>query len=210
MYQIEEVKKALVSGIDSIQFVTVDGIDSFPDVIDSGVSEMLIALKSGYEWTDIPILEDSAIYQDNEVSSAQGIAYEKLLSAFLPHALRSTRNTLSKLRFADLIVKFRDRSGNHHILGTPDEPLSIEVGFQVQQLGSSSGYPFSFKGNHTFPGLFLTLPDLPQFIIDEDGKLVYSGDLEESFSLNSDGKLVVSGDQEDRYTLDSRGRVQFS
>lgn len=210
MYQIEEINKALVSGIDSVQFVPVAGVDSFPEVIDLGVSEMLIILKSGYSWTDIPILEDSATYQDGEQSSSQGIAYEKVLTAFLPHIQRSARNTLQSLRFVDLLVKFRDKSGNHHIVGTPEEPVSVEVGSSVQQLGNSSGYQIAFKGVHTFPGLILTLPDIPQFVINSEGQLVYSEGLEESFSVNSNGELVVTGAQEGRYSLDSRGRLQFS
>lgn len=210
MSQISEISKALVSGISSVEYLLTEGINSFPDIQSLGVSEMEIDLKSGYSWQDIPILDDSGTYDDNEVPGPNGIAYEKSLIAFLPHADQTNRNTLHGLRYADLIVRFRDRSGNRHLLGTPDEPITVVVSFRVQQVGNSMGYPITFSGTHTHPTLFLTRPELPQFYINANGQLIYLGDLPESFAINSDGEIEVTGAQEDQYSLDSRGRIAFT
>jgi hypothetical protein len=209
MYTIEEVTKPLIGGISEIEFVPVNGVDSFPEIIDSGISKMDIILKSGYSWTDIPILDDSGTYEELEADSANGTTYAKRLSAYLPHDSQVNRNTLKGLRYLDLLVKYKDRNGNAMLLGTIDEPLQVKTSFAVNQLGSQKGYSFQFIGQHTISALFLTLPDLPQFAINELGQLIYQGGLAEDFAIDSDGKITVTGDQEARYSLDSRGRIVF-
>lgn len=209
MYIIQEVTKPLIGGISEIQFVPVNGVDSFPKIIDCGIAQMDIILKNGYDWTDIPILDDSGTYEELEADSANGTTYTKRLSAYLPHDLQANRNTLKGLRYLDLLVKYKDRNGNAMILGTVDEPLQLKISFAVNQLGTQKGYSFQFIGQHTFSALFLTLPDLPQFAINELGQLIYEGGLAETFAINSNGQITVTGDQEARYSLDSRGRIVF-
>jgi len=210
MYSIQEVNKALFGGILKIEIVPVEGIDSMPEIVDSTLDEFLIILKSGYSWTDIPILDNSATYEEEEIESSNGISYSKRLSSFLPHDLQVNRNTLQSLKYKDLVVKYKDRSGSSMLIGTIEEPVQLAISFRVGELGGQLGYPLQLRGQHTIPALFLTTPALPQFSINELGQLIYQGDLEESFALNSDGEITVTGAQEGRYSLDSRGRIVFA
>mgnify|MGYP000527785826 CR=1 FL=1 len=209
-YSLQETQKSMVSGVNSIQFLPVAGVLNFPDIVSQGLSEMHVELNPGYAWIDIPLLDNSGVYSEEEEETLQGVLYLKKVSCFIPHDQKANRDSLNRLTYVDLIVKYKDRSGNHMILGTPNEPLRIKIGFKVEQLGGTYGYPIHFMGKHTFPAAFLTLPDLPQFSINAEGELVYQGGLEETFILDANGELVVTGTKEARYSLDSKGRVVYS
>ncbi len=201
--------KALVGGINSLQCIPILGIDSFPAVNDLQIPEMEISFHPNYAWLELPILSESASYEEVESETDHGALYQKDLSALLPADLLANRQALLKLRHLDLLVKYRDHMGNHKLLNTPDEPLRLSTSFKTETYGGQLGFSLSFKGTHTQPSSFLVLPTLPQFSLNADGQLIYAGDLKESFSLNAAGQLVVSNGQNARFSLDSQGRVNF-
>lgn len=201
---------ALVGGIDSIQCLPILGVKSFPSIFDLQVAEMEIAFYSNYAWIDLPIITESASYEERESETDHGALYQKDLSALLPADLLANRQALLKLRHIDLLVKYRDHMGNHKLLNTPSEPLRLTVSFKTETYGGQLGISLKFQGQHTQPSLFLSLPALPQFSLNAEGKLIYQGDLSETFSLNAAGQLIVDGGQNARFSLDSRGRVNFT
>lgn len=210
MSTFETHQQALVGGINSIQCIPILGVDSFPLISKLQVPEMEIAFLSNYAWLELPILSESARYEEAETETDHGALYQKDLTALLPADLLANRQALLKLRHLNLLVKYRDHLGNHKLLNSPEEPMRLTVSFKTETYGGQLGFTLQFKGQHTRPSSFLTLPNLPQFSLNADGKLIYQGDLSQSFSLNSAGQLVVDGNQKARFSLDSKGRVIFT
>lgn len=201
---------ALVGGIDSIQCIPIIGVDSFPEVVNLEVAEMEISFHPNYAWIDLPIISETALYQESENETEHGATYQKDLTALLPADLLSNRQALLKLRHLDLLVKYRDHLGNHKVLNLPSEPMRLNSSFKTETYGGQLGFTLKFAGEHTQPSCFLSLPSLPQFNLNQEGKLIYEGDLKETFTLNSAGQLMVDGGQNARYSLDSKGRLIFN
>jgi hypothetical protein len=210
MSTFQNTIEALVGGIDSIQCIPITGIASFPETSNLQVAEMDISLQPNYAWLDLPIIEDSALYEETESETEHGAVYQKDLIGLLPADLLSNRQALLKLRHLDLLVKYRDHLGNHKLLNTTSEPLRLSVSFKTETFGGQIGFTLNFRGQHTQPSHFLSLPTLPQFSINALGQLIYAGDLSESFTLNANGQLEVTNGQNTRYSLDSKGRIVFS
>lgn len=201
---------ALVGGIDSIQCIPILGLKSFPPILNLQVAEMEIAFFPNYAWIDLPIISESAIYEENESETDHGALYQKDLTALLPADLLANRLALLKLRHLDLLVKYKDHMGDHKLLNSPYEPLRLSVSFRTETYGGQLGFSLKFQGQHTQASSFLSLPTLPQFSLNADGKLQYQGDLSETFSLNAAGQIIVDGGQNARFSLDSKGRVIFT
>tara|TARA_R110002050_G_scaffold201841_1_gene336987 strand:- start:32302 stop:32934 length:633 start_codon:yes stop_codon:yes gene_type:complete len=210
MSTFQNPAEALVGGIDSIQCIPIIGIASFPETSNLQVAEMEISFQPNYAWLDLPLIEESALYEETESETEHGALYQKDLNGLLPADLLANRQALLKLRHLDLLVKYRDHLGNHKLLNDPSEPLRLSVSFKTESYGGQLGFTLNFSGQHTQPSHFLSLPSLPQFSINALGQLIYAGDLSESFAVNADGQIIASNGQNARYSLDSKGRIVFS
>jgi len=210
MSPFQNTTQALVGGIESLQCLPISGIDNFPAAINLQVQEMEISFHPNYAWLNLPIISDSATFEETETETDHGSLYQKTVNALLPADLLANRQALLQLRNLNLLVKYRDHLGNHKLLNSPSEPLRLSVSFKTETYGGQIGFSLNFSGQHTKPSYFLTLPPLPQFSLNALGQLIYAGDLSESFALNADGQLVVSNGQNARYSLDSKGRIIFS
>jgi len=204
------INKALVGGIQSLQFIPVEGVDSFNLQSSTLGGPSAIILKAGFDWIDVPGVQGSMLYSENQELSAQGVRYAKDVRAFLAHDDFANKELLHSYVFAKLILKYRDYTGNLRICGSPAEPFRLQFDFTTAEFAGQIGFTVRLTGRHGKQGGYLVSNDSPLIWINEDGKLEISPALVGIISLDANGKLVANGADAASYSLSTTGYLVYT
>lgn len=209
MSQINEVLDPLVGGVSHLEIAPVHWVQSFPNPVGSGISELGISLKEGFNWLIVPYIHGTARYSEKDETTEHGQVIRKEIVALIPHDDLNNRTLFSQLALQDCVVRYRDHQRHKKVAATLEEPMQLLVDFTTAEFAGQIGFSIRLNSTGTQRSYFQTQPVLPQFYINSDGQLIYEGGLSETFAIDNDGKLTATGANANRYQQNNLGQLLF-